>query len=270
MKRNVQLNEYEDLIDKIRKKRKLVVILTVIMYIAVIAVSSPTHLEILDETIIDTKGIHPVFSVLLFLLIIIIEIFAYAFVSMPTVTSLDVECDPQKYIVLNSALTKGQRLISVYASGYLCMGDFQNALVYAEQMIASGKKNLIIIGLFNKTRCQFFTGDYEAMKYTVQQFEAALFNTKKASHAYQKYYDIIILMCAIADKNQDKINEYRNVVQAWNNTNAIEGFINYLKGVAAYSVDDKEESIYRFMAVKEHCEKTVFSRLADEYLSLLK
>ena len=270
MKRSEQMNEYDIIIKKINIKRKLVIITAIIISIAVIALTSPNHLEILDKTVIDTKGIHPVFTAMLVLLVLFIEIIAYAIVSMPITTSLDIECDPQKYLNLNAALTKGKGLIPVYATGYLYIGNFSLAMEYAVKMIVSGKQDWMMVGLFNKARCEFLSGNYEILKSTVQQYASTLPNIKKVTPAYQKFHNIMILMCAIADNDQDRINAYRKSIEAWNNSKATEGFVSYLKGVAAYSLDDKEESVYRFMAVKDSCEKTVFARLADEYLSLLK
>ena len=77
-------------------------------------------------------------------------------------------------------------------------------------------------------------------------------------------------MCAISDNDVEKTNELRNNVEIWNTSKATEGFVNYIRGVAAYKVDDKEEAIYRFKLVKENCSKTVLSGLSEEYLSLLK
>ncbi|MCH5191103.1 MAG: hypothetical protein J1F23_02960 [Oscillospiraceae bacterium] len=270
MKKSEQKNEYDAIIKKISIKRKLIIITAVIISIAIIAVASPNHLEILDRTIIDTKGIHPVFTVMLVLLVLFIETIAYGIVSMPTTTSLDVECDPQKYLNLNATLTKGKGSIPVYATGYLYIGNFPLAMEYAVKMIVSGKQNWMMAGLFNKARCEFLLGNYEIMKNTVQQYASTLSDIKKAAPAYRKFNDIMILMCAIADNDQDKINTYRKSIEAWNSSKATEGFINYLKGVSAYSLDDKDESVYRFMAVKDSCEKTVLARLADEYLLQLK
>ena len=270
MKKSKQANEYNIIIKKINIKRKLTIITAIIISIAIIALTSPNHLEILDRTIINTKGIHPIFTVMLVLLVIIIATVAYAIVSIQTATSLNVECDPQKYLNLNAALTKGKALIPIYATGYLYIGNFLLAMEYAVKMIVSGKENWLMAGLFNKARCEFLLGNYEIMKGTVQQYASALSNIKKVNPAYPKFHEIMILMCAIADNDQNIINTYCKSIQPWNDSKATEGFINYLKGVSAYSLGDKDESIYRFMAVKDTCEKTVFSRLADEYLVQLK
>ena len=58
-------------------------------------------------------------------------------------------------------------------------------------------------------------------------------------------------MVALSDEDTEKISAYRNI-EAWNNSKANEGFLNYLKGLAAYIMEEKEEAIYRFMWVKEN------------------
>lgn len=265
-----QIREYDFLIQKIQKKRKRVIVLTIILLVAVVLLTRPFNIEISDKTVFSTKGIHPAFTVFLVLLVFVFEIIAYAIVSMPITSSLDVECDPEKYLALNAALTKKNRLVPIYTAGYFLMGEFTQAMAYAAQMIASGKPAWSILGLFYKARCEFLSGDYEAMKITLQQYEAAVSSMKKINTVYQKYHDIMILMCAIAENDKDKISVYGKFIQAWRNSKAVEGYVNYLSGISAYHMEDKQESIYYFMSVKKDCGKTVLSRFADEYLQLLK
>lgn len=59
-------------------------------------------------------------------------------------------------------------------------------------------------------------------------------------------------------------------IESWQESVSTVGFVNYLKGVAAYDIGDKKEAIYRFMAVKENCEKTVFFGMAEQHLAKLK
>ncbi len=73
----------------------------------------------------------------------------------------------------------------------------------------------------------------------------------------------------LADEDKEKIGVSRDI-KVWNNSKATQGYIHYLKGVAAYIMADNEEAIYRFMSVKENCGKTVFSQMAEQYLSTLK
>lgn len=269
MDRYEQIRGYDFPIRKIQKRRKCVIILTIILLVAVVLLTRAFNIEILDKTVFSTKGIHPAFTVLLVLLVLIFEIVAYAIVSMPLTSSLDVECDPGKYLALNAALTKKNKLVPIYTAGYFLMGEFTQAMVYAAQMIASGKPAWSILGLFYKARCEFLSGDYEAMKITVQQYEGAV-SAIKNNKVYQKYHNFMILMCAIADNDKDKINVYSKSIQVWKNSKAVEGYVNYLRGISACYIGDKQESIYYFMAVKKNCDKTVLSQLADEFLLLLK
>ena len=76
------------------------------------------------------------------------------------------------------------------------------------------------------------------------------------------------LLVALLDKDNQRILEYRNI-EVWNNSKATQGYVSYLKGVAAYNLGDLNEAIYRLMDVKENYEKTVFAQLAEQYLSNL-
>ena len=76
------------------------------------------------------------------------------------------------------------------------------------------------------------------------------------------------MLLALAEGDKEKIAAACHV-EGWANSKAIQGYIDYLKGVAAYILGEKEEAIYRLMAVKENCSKTIFARFADSYLSSL-
>lgn len=273
MNRIVQSNEYDALINKIQRKRKTVIILTLIAFLIIITVCSPIYIEFLNEVIIDYKGISPVITVLLVLLILFIELIAYALVSSPLTTSMDIECDPQKHFVLNATLNKQKNKDHIYAVDFLYMGNFEEALNYSNKMIVSNKPAVAIIGLFNKARCEFFLGDYDSLKLTVKQYADALNNLKKINQKTKDLYNEIFktmkLLVAITEKNKEEISNYIGI-EAWNNSNATEGFINYLKGIVAFIAEDKEEAVYRFMSVREKCKKTVFSEKSQQYLVKLK
>lgn len=227
----------------------------------------------MNETIIDYKGISPVITVLLVLFILFCELIAYAVVSLPLTTSMDVECDPKKHLILNTALNTQKNLDHIYAVDLFYMGDFYAALNYANKMVARNKPNMVNIGFFYKARCNFFIGDFDSLKITVKQYENALSNIKKinqkAKEQYEKIQKTMNLLIAIADEDKEKISAYRNI-EVWSNSKIAQGYINYLKGIAAYAMDDKKEAIYRLMSVKENCEKTVLSKMAEQYLSNIK
>lgn len=272
MNQPIQPSDYDALIKKIRRKRKIIIALAIIAFLVTIVMCSPTKIVLLDKTIIDYKGINPVITILIVIFIFFCELIACAFVSTSLTTSMDVECDPQKHLVLNMALNKQKNLTHIFATDYFYMGDFETALVLANKMVAGNKSSFVRTGLFNKARCEFFLGDFDSLKLTVKQYEAELSNNKKVNQKakviYQKIQKTMNLLIAIADKDKEKICAYRNI-EAWNNSKATQGYINYLKGIAAYITEDKKEAIYHFMSVKENCEKTVLSKMAEQYLSNL-
>lgn len=149
------------------------------------------------------------------------------------------------------------------------IGNFETALDYANKIVASNKPAMMLTGLFIKARCECFLGDFVSLKVTVKQYESALYNmkkiNKKAKYNFEKILKIMNLLIAISNYDKEKIAAYRNV-EVWNSSKASQGYINYLKGIAAYITEDKDEAIYRFMSVKENCEKTVLSKMAEQYL----
>ena len=267
-------SKYNELIAKIQRKRKWIISLTIVAVLLVLLFATPTQLEIMGETIIHYKGLHPILIVLLVLLCFLIEIIAYAVVSLPLNSSMDQECDPEKQLVLNINLSKQKNIDHIYAVDYLYLGNYAEALKYAEKMTQSSNKQMVLIGLFNQARCEFFLDNYDSFRSTVTEYESKLSSCQelkpKIKIVYQKIRNILNLMCAISDNDAEKIDELRNNIEIWNTSKATEGFVNYIKGIAAYNADDKEEAIYRFKLVKENCSKTVLAGLSEEYLILLK
>lgn len=269
MNQIIQSNEYDALIKKIQRKRTWVIVLTVIAVVITITACSPGTIVVLDKTIVDYKGINPIVTALLLLLILFFEIIAYALVSMPLTASMDMECDPQKHLILNTVLNKQKKKDYIYAVDYFYMGNFEEALNYANKMVADNKQETVITGLFNKARCEFFLGDFESLKATVKQYENVLNNfkkgNKKTKDAGNKILKTMNLLVAISEEDKQGMSNFGNI-EAWNNSKATQGYINYLKGMVAYMLEDKKEAIYRFMYVKENYEKTVFSKKSQEYL----
>ena len=251
-------SKYSDLIAKIQRKRKWVIVLTIIAGLFLILFSS-----------------HPVLIVLSLILCFFVETIAYAIVSHPLTTSMDHECDPEKYLILNKQLNKQKNIDYIYAGGYLYSGNYVEAIKYSEKMIASTRQDIILSGLFIKIRCEFLLGNYDEFIQTANKYSSALSTCRKLKPktiiASKKIENIINLMSAISKDDVEGINQTRGNIETWNTTSkATECFVNYIKAVAAYKVDDKEEAIYRFKWVKENGSKTVFANLSDDYLALLK
>lgn len=148
MSQSTPSNDYDALIKKIRRKRKAVIVLTIIAVLIAIIFCTPTHLVILDETIIDYEGLHPVITTLIVLAIFFCEMIAYAFVSAPLTTSMDIECDPEKHLILNTALNKQKNKDHIYAVDFLYMGNFEAALGYANNMLSDDKPNMVLTEFF--------------------------------------------------------------------------------------------------------------------------
>ena len=128
------------------------------------------------------------------------------------------------------------------------------------------------MGLFNKARCEFFLNDYDALKQTVVQYQNAMNCSRanaKTKATFEKFNEVLQLLVALADGENEKIAQAAATAQAWNKSKATECFVNYLKGVAACRLDNKNEALYRLMWVKDHGSKTVFATLADTYLEKL-
>ncbi|MBQ3196054.1 MAG: hypothetical protein IJB65_06265 [Clostridia bacterium] len=142
--------EYLNLIKSIRRKRKCVMAVMVISILACL----PTDISFGDTVIID-KAFSPWISVLLVLLCLFLGIVAYAAVSIPLQTAMDKDCDPEKHLVLNAALTSKTGIDNVYATDYLYLGYFTEALEYAMRMTSNANPQVSVIGWFNKARCAF-------------------------------------------------------------------------------------------------------------------
>ncbi len=268
----VKSKEYDAVIKGIKQKRTAVIVITTFVVLITLVVCTPIQLEVSGEKIVNYKGISPVINVGLVLLILFLEAIFYALVSAPLNTSLDVECNPEKYLILNHALNKQKNKNHIYAAGLIGMGRYELALEYANNMINSKQPSMVLAGLFNKARCEFFLNDFIALKNTLNQFEAVLKGMGKINentkNPYIKIKNIMHLLVAIADKDNQKMLEYRSV-EAWNGSNATKGYVNFLKGLTAYNLGDKQEAIYKLKYVVENCQKTAFSQLAEKYIAEL-
>ena len=268
----IQNNEYIPLIKKIKRKRTVVIVLTIIAELITLLLCAPIEVVVFDKTMVLNKGINPIFTILIVLGIYICEIFACAIVLTPLTSSMSVECDPKKHLILNDALNKQKNKDYIYAVDLMYMGDFKAALGYANKMIGSNKSMMVNIGLFNKARCEFFLGDFDSLKSTVKQYEIALNNSKniskKTKATYNKILKTMNLLVAISEEDKNGISNFSSI-EMWNKSKATEGYINYLKAIAAYMTENKQEAIYRFMFVKENYEKTIFSQFSQQYLSKL-
>lgn len=269
MSSSAPANEYSALINSIRRKRKIVGVIMVIAMVIVALISSPGTIYVPGKAI-EYAGISPVLTVVFIILILFCALIAYWVVMAPLTNSLQLECDPQKHLALNTALNSSKNPELILVTDYLYLGDFEAALKCADMSAVSGKPLIMLNGLYNKARCEFFLGDCEAMKQTVSDYEVLLNTAQKLSPkkkaTFEKVGKALRLSLAILEGDKEKISELR-VLDVWADTKLIHGYVNYLEGVAAYYLEDKNEVVYHMMRVKEDCSKTVLARMADDYLS---
>ncbi len=264
--------KYDALIKKIKTKRIAINILFIFIALIALFLCSPNELVVLDEVILSYDGVNPVATVFIVLFILFCYIIAMAFALSPMTASMITECEPEKHLALNSALNKAKNLDDILTMDYFYLGDFKTALSYSYLQCQKKKSATVCTGLFNKARCQFFIKDFELLKATTEQFKNEITTAKankKLNGIYKKMLNVLNLMVAIAENNKKKITELKEI-ESWNNCKPTQGFINYLKGLAAYTTDDNQEAIYRFKSAKETLEKTVFFQLSEEYLLKLK
>ncbi len=263
------MEKYEGLIKKIKTKRTLINVIYILVVLIVLILCVPKKLVVLDKVIFSCEGLNPFVSALIFLFILFCYIITMAIALNPMTASMITECEPEQHLVLNIALNKSKNLDEIFAMDYFYLGDFERALSYAALQCNKKKSAVVCVGLFNNARCQFFLNDFQQLKNITEQFSKQIESVKtnkKAFDIYQKMLKVLMLMSAIAENNNDKVKELKDI-EAWNNYKPTQGFINYLKGLAAYVTEDKQEAIYRFKLVKESLEKTIFAKLAEEKLT---
>ena len=268
------MDKYSDLIAKIRRRRTWVFVFTLVAIVLIVLFASQIQIEVAGESIITYKGLlHPALAVFLVLLTLLVGSVLYALASLSLYSSMDQECDPEIHLILNMKLNRQKNIDHIYAVDYLYLGHLEKSVEHAEKMIASGKEDRILSGLFHKARCEFLGAHYDALSQTASEFTAVLSSSRKqrpkAIIAYQRIGDAMNLMLAIAKDDTDRINALRNSIEPWNTSKPTQGFVNYIKGIAAYKAGDRQEAVYRLKWVKENCQKTVFSALADGYLALI-
>lgn len=264
---DLNTTEFNDIIKKIKIKRRIIGIIIALCFIGIIF-SFPMYLEILGDVIIDHSGAPTL--IVVFLIAILICLIAYVFISVPIHNALLNECDARKYIVMLTALEKEKSIYSMLSTGYFYLGEYDTGIYYCNKAIEGKSQYAKLTGLFGRARCEYFAGRLDDFKRTALEFSSLVANAKlneKQKAIINNYQNIINLFSAIGNKDKEKIKEFSSKLQPWEDTKIVNGFINYLKGVASYELGDKKESDYRFMAVKDTCSKTVLGTLCDKYLS---
>lgn len=250
------MNNYDKQIKSIKRKRLLIIIASLIVLL-------------LAGFFIDS------FAVILVLLpLCFFEVIAIAIVISPLNTSLDSECDPEKYLALNEAIGNGTQKTVARACGYFYVGRFEEAVTASEAMISSKKLDMKLAGYFNKARAEFMLGSADEVRQAVKGYGETVSSEKKLSQrqkdVYTKMGAVLNLIMALSESDREGIKRYCDEAVAWNAGKMSEGFVNYMRGVASHRLGDTEDCIYRFMTVKERYPRTVLARYAEDYLREIK
>ena len=263
---------YENEILKIKKKRSRVMGLLIAIEILILIFTSPVYIVIADNVIVNYQGMPFIVTLILMFICFVAGAFAYTAVSMPVYYAMDREADPEKQLVMNMQLNKNAKRTEdiLYASDYLYLGIYPKAIEYSEMMIANKNVRVHLSGIFNKARSQFFMENYEGFFESVAAYKESFANANKMNEkhkdAYLKIDAVLDFMCAIANNDAEKMTSMKDNVSVWSASKPAEGFVNYIKGLAANKLGDREEAIYRFKLVKESCPKIVFAKYATEQL----
>ena len=265
---------YNKTISRIKHLRAAIVALATLLLILFFVLSIPLYIENDKGVAFAYEGMPVAVSAMLSAFVIVGAVLLYSLVSIPLATSLDIECDPQKYLELHLAIDSAKRIDARCMDGYFYLGDFSKSLECAKKVVNSNKEYRLLIGLFNKARAEFFLDDIDSFKATAKRYKAVLHNTAsivdKSNFMYLRMEDSLDMMTAISDRDKEYISKNYKSLKDWNNSKADEGFVNYVKGCAARIAEDNDEAIYRLMAVKDKCEKTVLYSLAQAQLDILK
>lgn len=260
-------------IKKIKRKKVMIVVFTVIAILAVAFFSTPSRYEIMGN-VIEIEGIGVAAAIILCAVCFVIEFFAVAVVYIPLSSTMLQECDPERNLVLNDAFNKTKSRDVNLAMDYFYLGYYEKSVISAEKSLNSSIDNIALSALFNKARALFFMEGYEAFYKISDDYEARLLNAKKLNPKNRAMYEsintMLKLMRYVAVGDAEKINELRGLVKSWNTSKATDCFVSYIKGLAAYKVGDTEEAIYNFRCAREIGEKTELADLADNYLTLIR
>ncbi len=266
---NLNATGFDEFIKKIRIKRTIAISLFIVCLLGVIF-SAPWYLEVLDEVIINTDG--SMSLVILFGFSSFACLFGYVLASMPIYNALFYECDAKKHLVMLSSLEKEKRIYQMLSNAYFYVGDYDTAVYYDKKAFEKKSHNAKLTALFGRARSEFFANKIDNFTCTASDFNSLIATAKlndRQKKTVSKYQTIINLLLAITNNDTEKIKEYASCLQAWEETKITGSFINYLKGIASFKLNDKTESTYRFMSVCESASKTVLGTLAKEYLDKL-
>ena len=259
------------IIDKMKRQSLLLLVVTLIVFMAVVLLGSPSTLIVKDKTVMVNKGLPTFVLVILCVAVFVAEFLLARLIARPVRNALDKECDPRKHFVLrkDSLRTRGMKLRE-NSTDYLYLGYFASLFECTDKMTASRSATLRLCGLFNKARGSFFKDDRETLKGAMKQFEEELagkqrFGKRKLA-IFDNWLNVMRLLDGIMEKDVDACGRYRSL-EPWNKSKMAKGYFDFIKGLAAKVVGDNEEAAAMFRSVSETCRKNILGGLADRQLN---
>lgn len=254
---SINMCDYNKLINSIKLKTK-------ILLGAILA------LEILLFFLLPTI----IYFIIVSLLVFCAYLLAMSKIYSPIQDALENECDPEKFKQLFfSDANKKASGVSVLSANFnisYLTGDFDTAIDYANQMIADGRFNAVISGLSNKAIAEFFKGDYNSLKETVEKYHKKVADaTHLKRNELQLYINNEKRLClyvAIADNDTEQVKTLSQQLKITNNTTLSRVQISFLKAVSSYIIKDvnavKEHSDY----VNKYGSKTIYSSSLSKFI----
>lgn len=263
---------YLPLLRRIRRRRAVVTLLAVVAYLLLLALGLPLHLEWMGEVVISREGMPPVLLALSFLLILVIHFFAYAAAMSPVYLALTAECDPEKFLVLQSAFvrTEPQRSAS-FSDGLFFLGRYREAAVAMDSLSPSlAKRNEALI-LYNRARCAFMLGDLAALSAARAALSPACESHlakggKRAAHCRIMLAEAD-LMYALASPEAEGLAALSAALPTEDAARINLGFFSFLHGLAAHRLGRTEDKIYYLRRAAEMMPRTAIAAAASQYLA---
>lgn len=208
---------------------------------------------------------------------IILELILLTKIMLPATTSFTIECDPEKFLLINQEIKRTAHPPHVASTlGHFFLGDFDAAQESASNTFhaaSASYKPYKLTALFYKASCEYMQGMYSRADHTIRNFNDLFSHSSdKLQRQYTNTHLSLLLLQAIMQLDIEKINQYRTAERQ--PTSAIskpaEGWLSYLRGVAAFHVQDYEHSFQYFSSLMQGYEKTFLPQAAAEYIEKLK
>ncbi|MBE6543559.1 MAG: hypothetical protein E7675_04095 [Ruminococcaceae bacterium] len=259
--------KYSKIIKRIKICRVLLTIFTVVAVFATLILSG---LITINGSTVVKEGLSLPITLLIIVLLLIVTVFVAAFINMPIINALYFECDPEKSFVLSEKLLSGSQQTLYLTQALLAMGKFTLAMNHLRILIDKSKKTDPDL-IFQKAGIEFFTGDYDSMKTSIDQFLEYRRNckntNKKQSSILDKCSTVLMLFSAIAENDREKIKILGKAVEPWTDYKLTTVYVAYLKGISAHLTGDKLEAIYQLSYIIKNYDKTFMAPLARDIIS---